>query len=179
MTDKARYPNDPNRCQATTRRGQCIKLAVEGKIYCDYHLRDQDIEDKQSLRAYMLTDPVTAGAAGRHSQVEELKSLREEIALARAMIERRLNLVENNADFLQACGTVNTYLLTLERLVTSCHKLEVNLGTLLSKGAILVIAQEVVGILMRELEGVKNHEEIVDRISGRIVEVIEEQERID
>jgi hypothetical protein len=110
---------------------------VENEIYCDYHLRDRDAEDTQSLRAYMLTDPVTAGAAGRHSQVEELKSLREEIALARAMIERRLNLVESDADFLQACGTVNTYLLTLERLISSCHKLEVNLGALLSKGAIV------------------------------------------
>jgi hypothetical protein len=126
MDKRAEQPNDPNRCQATTRSGQCTNLAIEGQIYCNYHLRNRDAEDEQSLRAYILTDPVTARAAGRHSQVEELKSLREEIALARAMIERRLNLVESNADFLQACGTVNTYLLTLERLISSCHKLEVN-----------------------------------------------------
>jgi hypothetical protein len=179
MTDKARYPNDPNRCQATTRHGQCIKLAVDGKIYCDYHSRDRDIEDKQSLRAYLLTDPVTSVIAGRHSQVEELKSLREEIILARTMIERRLNLVESDADFLQACGTVNTYLLTLERLITSCHKLEVNLGALLSKGAIVTLAQEIVGVLMEELEHVDDYEQIVDRISGRMVELIAEQERVD
>jgi hypothetical protein len=179
MTEKARYPNDPNRCQATTRHGQCIKLAVDNEIYCDYHLRDRDAEDKQSLRAYMLTDPVTAGAAGRHSQVEELKSLREEIALARAMIERRLNLVESDADFLQACGTVNTYLLTLERLISSCHKLEVNLGALLSKGAIISLAQEMVGILMDELEHIDGYEQIVDRVSNRMVELIAEQEKVD
>jgi hypothetical protein len=179
MTEKARYPNDPNRCQATTRHGQCIKLAVENEIYCDYHLRDRDAEDAQSLRAYMLTDPITSGAAGRHSQVEELKSLREEIALARAMIERRLNLVESNADFLQACGTVNTYLLTLERLITSCHKLEVNLGSLLSKGAIVSLAQEIVSILMEELSEIDDYEQIVDRISGRMIELIAAQEKID
>jgi hypothetical protein len=152
---------------------------VENEIYCDYHLRDRDAEDTQSLRAYMLTDPVTAGAAGRHSQVEELKSLREEIALARAMIERRLNLVESDADFLQACGTVNTYLLTLERLISSCHKLEVNLGALLSKGAIVSLAQEMVGILMDELEHIDGYEQIVDRVSNRMVELIAEQEKVD
>ncbi|KPK55010.1 MAG: hypothetical protein AMS22_05145 [Thiotrichales bacterium SG8_50] len=140
-------------------------------------MRDVDYENKQSLRTYLLTDPITAGAAGRHSQVEELKSLREEIALARAMIERRLNLVESNADFLQACGTVNTYLLTLERLITSCHKLEVNLGNLLSKGAILTLAQEIVGILMAELEHIDGYESIVDRISERIVAAIASQEQ--
>jgi hypothetical protein len=158
MDKRAEQPNDPNRCQATTRR-------------------NRDAEDEQSLRAYILTDPVTARAAGRHSQVEELKSLREEIALARAMIERRLNLVESNADFLQACGTVNTYLLTLERLISSCHKLEVNLGALLSKGAILALAQEIVSILMIELEHIDGYETIVDRISERIIEAVAAQEQ--
>jgi len=171
-------PNSPTRCQGTTSRGQCRREAVEGKSYCPYHLKDKDIEDKMALRTYILTDPAISGSAGRHSQVEELKSLREEIALARAMIERRLNLIESNADFLNACGTVNTYLLTLERLITSCHRLEVNLGNLLSKAAILDLAKEIVGILMSELEHVDGFEEIVDRISERIIAAIAEQEQI-
>jgi len=141
-------------------------------------MRDRDIENKLSLRAYILTNPEISEGAGRHSQVEELKSLREEIALARAMIEKRLNLVESNADFLNACGTVNTYLLTLERLITSCHRLEVNLGNLLSKAAILDLAKEIVSILMDELQEVPNYEEIVDQISERIVAVIAAQEQV-
>jgi hypothetical protein len=171
-------PNSPTRCQGTTGKGQCPREAVEGKPYCDYHLKDRDIEDKMALRAYILTDPVISGSAGRHSQVEELKSLREEIALARAMIERRLNLVESNADFLNACGTVNTYLLTLERLITSCHRLEVNLGNLLSKAAILDLAKDIVSILMDELQEVPGYEEIVDRVSERIIAAIAEQEQV-
>lgn len=122
----------------------------------------------------MLTDPVTSEAAGRHSQVEEIKSLREEIFLARAMVERRLNMVESDADFLQACGTVNTYLLTLERLVTSCHKLEVNLGALLSKGAIVALAQSIVSILMEELQHIDGYEAIIDRVSTNILAAVEE-----
>jgi hypothetical protein len=173
-----RDENSPTRCQASTQAGQCACEAVEGHPYCAYHMRDRDIEDKMALKAYILTDPVISGSAGRHSQVEELKSLREEIALARAMIERRLNLVESNADFLNACGTVNTYLLTLERLISSCHRLEVNLGNLLSKAAILDLAKDIVSILMEELQEVPGFEEIVDRISERIITAIAEQEQV-
>jgi len=121
-----------------------------------------------ALKAYILTNPDIAQAAGRHSQVEELKSLREEIALCRSLIERRLNMVENNADFLAAYGAVNSAFLTLEKLITSCHKLEVSLDSLLSRTAILAIAKEVVGILMTELVEVDGYEAIVDRIGAKI-----------
>jgi len=168
-------PNSPDRCQATTQYGQCPVQAIEGKDYCAYHLRDRDIESKMSLKAYILTNPDIAQAAGRHSQVEELKSLREEIALCRSLVERRLNMIESNADFLAAYGAINSTFLTLEKLITSCHKLEVNLGSLLSKAAILDLAKEIVGILMHELEEIEGYEAIVDRISDKIIVTIAQQ----
>ena len=130
-----------------------------------------------SLKAYLLTNTDIAGAAGRHSQVEELKSLREEIALCRSLVERRLNMIETSADFLSAIGTVNTLFLTLEKLITSCHRLEVNLGTLLSKAALLDLAKEMVEILMSELEHVDGYEELVDRIGEQIVAAIADKEQ--
>lgn len=163
--------NRPNRCQANTPYGQCSHDAVEGQSRCPYHLRDADYENRQALKAYILSNHEIAHAAGRHSTAEQLKSLREEIALCRALVERRLNMIEdgNAADFLAACGQVNTMLLTIEKLVSSCHRLETSLGTLLSKAAVLDLAQEVVGILTEELEGIDNFEEVVDRISERIL----------
>jgi len=48
---------------------------------------------------------------------EEVKSLRDEIALARMLIERRFNLIKDDADLISACGSLNTLLLTVGRLM--------------------------------------------------------------
>jgi len=161
--------NDPRRCQALTQKGQCAYQAAEGQEFCPYHLRDRDFENKQSLKAYQLTNIDIAESAGRHSQVEELKSLREEIALCRSLVERRLNMVESNADVISAVGQVNSLFVTLEKLVSSCHRLETSLGNLLSKASLLDLAKVIVEIVMDELEGLDGYETIVDRISERMV----------
>ena len=161
--------NDPHRCQANTQKGQCTHVAATDHQYCPYHLKDRDIEDKISLRAYILTNTDIAESAGRHSQVEELKSLREEIALCRSLVEQRLNMVKSDADLLAAVGQVNSLFLTLEKLISSCHRLETSLGNLLSKASLLELAKSIVEIVMDELEGVENFEEIVDNISERMV----------
>ena len=170
-------PNDPHRCIASTRSGQCAHAAILDHDKCAYHLRDRDIEDKLALKAYNLTNVDIADAAGRHSQAEELKSLREEIALCRSLVERRLNMIESNTDFLAAIGQVNTLFLTLEKLISSCHRLEVNLGNLLSKAALLDLAKEIVEILMVELVHVDGYENLVDRIGERIVASIAAKEQ--
>ncbi len=162
-------PNDPHRCEATTQAGQCAHQAIDGQNLCAYHLKDRDVEDKMSLRSYRLTDSGLAESAGRHSQVEDLKSLREEIAICRSLVERRLNTIESNADLLSAVGQVNSLFLTLEKLISSCHRLETSLGTLLSRASLLELAKGIVGIIMDELEGIDNYEEIVDKISERIL----------
>jgi len=167
--------NRPDRCQALTQYGQCTATAVEGKTLCPYHLRDRNAEDKLALRGYILANTEWSQSAVRHSQAEELKSLREEISLCRAMIERYWNTVETNTDFLAQSGKINALFLTLDKLITSCHRLEVNLGNLLSKAALLELAREIVDILMCELENIDNYEEIVDRISDRIVTAITQQ----
>jgi len=169
--------NDPHRCEATTQAGQCRHVSIEGHTKCAYHLRRLNIEDSMALRTYLLTNPDIASAAGRHSQAEEIKSLREEIALCRSLVERRLNMIENPTDFIGAIGHINTLFLTLEKLISSCHRLEVNLGTLLSKTALLDLAREIVDILMSELEHVDGFEDLVDKIGERIVAAIVDQEQ--
>lgn len=161
--------NDPLRCQATTQKGQCPHQAIDGHEFCAFHLRNRDIENQMSLRAYQLTNIDIAEAAGRHSQVEELKSLREEIALCRTLVERRLNMVKSDADMLAAVGQVNSLFLTLEKLISSCHRLETSFGNLLSKAALLDLAKGIVEIVMDELEGINNYETIVDNISERML----------
>jgi hypothetical protein len=169
-------PADPRRCQAIVHSGQCAQRAIEGYDFCDSHCKRSD--RKERLRHYLLSNPELQTRLNRQAAVEEVRSLREEIHLARVMVETRLELVEENdrGDMLAAFSTVNTYLQTIEKLVSSCHRMEVSLGTLLSKASIFALGKEVVEIVIDEIQHIEGHEVIVDKISERIVTVIAEQQ---
>jgi hypothetical protein len=110
----------------------------------------------------------------RQFGVEEVRSLREEIHLARVMIETRLDMIEpdDKGDMLSAFGSINTYLQTIEKLTSSCHKMEISLGHLLTKSSVFALGQDMVAILADELSGIDNYEEVIDRISERLIVVI-------
>ena len=164
----------PNRCQSVTENGQCLRDALEGSQYCKTHAKGKKGLDPE-MRQYLLTEAQMKASTDRHGAVEQIKSLREEVAIARSLVERRLNMIETDSDLLAACGPVNSLLLTIERLVTSCHKLEESLGDLLAKAAIPKLAQALIAVIIKELENVDDYETIVDRISEQFGAVIENQ----
>ncbi len=170
---------DPNRCQAVQSKGQCNNLSIEGSKFCEIHAKVSGAEiHEKRLRHYLLSNPELQARLNRQAAVEEVRSLREEIHLARMMVETRLDLIEDNdrGDMLAAFSNVNTYLQTIEKLVSSCHRMEVSLGNLLSKASVFTLGQEIVSALVDELQHVDGYEEIVDRVSERIVVAIAEQQ---
>lgn len=177
MLEKCLDPADPQRCQNVNGKCQCSFKAVEGSKYCDTHSKRHKPHEAR-LRHYLLSDPKLQASLDRHAAVEEVRSLREEIHLARMMVETRLNLIEDDdrGDMLAAFSNVNTYLQTIEKLVSSCHRMEVSLGNLLSKASIFSLGQEIVSILVDELQHIDGYEELIDRISEKIVVTIAEQQ---
>lgn len=169
-------PSDPHRCQATVAKGQCPNLATEGSKYCLKHTHNSN-DHENRVRHYLLSNPELQTRLNRHAAVEEVRSLREEIHLARMMVEARLDLVEegDRGEMLAAFSSVNTLLQTVEKLVSSCHRMEISLGGLLSKGSVLALGQEIVMILVDELQEIDGHEEIIDCISERVIKAIAEQ----
>jgi hypothetical protein len=164
-------PDDPRRCQHVNSLGQCHRPAIEDSGKCEQHSNKA-----ARLRSYLLTTQYLEGAPDRHVGSDELKSLREEIAITRAMVEKRLNLVTNEMEFLAAMPAVQSAMSVIEKLVTSCHNMEVKLGNLLSKAALLQVAQQIIDIIAKELDGVPNRNEIVDRIANQIVECVSKVE---
>jgi len=139
-------PADPKRCQAITSKGQCRDKAIGNGPYCNVHGGAVDAVRKERIQHYLLSNPDLAARYDRHGATEEYRNLRDEIALARTMAEKRLDAVKDNSDFLAACGAVNSYLQTIEKLVSSCHKMEISLGSMLSKASVFALGQEIVSI---------------------------------
>lgn len=150
--------------------GQCPNLAVEGEDFCAKHLRDPERLDK---KLYVLLNHRRRLRHAELSEHDALKSLKEEIAIARALLEERLNGLKSEADTIVAAASLNAHLMTIEKLVVSAHKLEQSMGALLNKPSLFNLANTIIQIILTELDGVKDYEGIIDRISAKIIEAVQ------
>ncbi len=175
MSKESGTSSRPNRCQASGNKDQCPRDAVEGNHFCNLHQGSTRKRDAAKRRMYNLTQAKKQERLGHFADHEDVKNLREEIAITRMLIEQRFNTIEDDSDLLAAVGGLNKLLITAEKLVKSSHVIEQNLGSLLAKSSVIVMGRQIVEVIVEELEGIPGYEEIVDRISERILTTILEQ----
>jgi hypothetical protein len=160
-------------CKWTTAVGPCTQPALPGEKFCERHTEGGT---QKIIKHYLLTQKWMRDPAERHLQVDELKSLREEIMIARVLVETRLNMCKSEAELVAAMPSIQGYLNTIEKVVISCHTMETKLGQMLNKSAIMSIAQKIVTMIDTNLKGISDHDAIVEKIGLEIVEIIAEQE---
>ena len=142
--------------------------------YCEAHGGNWaiDRETKNSMRNYNLTK--WRAQVAKKTDNEGIKSLRDEIAILRVVLEERLNRCSDATDLILQSGPISDMVMKIERVVTSCHKLEGSMGQLLDKQAILQFATLVIGIVSEEVADEASIEKISDRLLqaiGRMGEV--------
>lgn len=166
-------PADPRRCKRSFPHEQCWNRAEHGSEFCAAH-GGRSTAEAENRRMYFLAEAQNRSRLAHFAEHDDIKSLREEIALTRMLIERRWNLIKNgsDSDLLQHSAPINNLLLTVERLVKSCHAIEQDLGNLLARDAVLRLGQLMCQIVIEELDGIEGYEEIIDRITERLVTTI-------
>jgi len=164
-------PADPRRCKHSFPHEQCWNEAPEPGKNCTAH-GGRDMIEENEKRLYQLAEVDDRAKLAHFSTHERIKSLREEIGLVRLLIEKRMNLIKNEADLLAACGPLNSMFLTLEKLIKSCHSLEQSLGELLTRDTVVRLGQTLCNIVIEELQGMEGHEEVIDRIVERLFPTI-------
>lgn len=162
-------PDDPRRCQGTTSLGQCQQVALDGAHLCAMHGGKQVInkQAKESMNNYRLTQyrATIQEKAGSSS----IKSLRDEIGILRLLIEERLNLCKTPAELILASGQIGDLVIKVEKLVTSCHRIEDSMGQLLDKSTLVQFADRVVQIIADNIKD----SVIIEKVSNSIVDALE------
>jgi len=119
-------------------------------------------------RSYLLTDPRFQTRMAELGTADEIKSLRDEVAIARMLIEERLNKIKTDQDLFTATGAINSLLLTVEKLVSRSHILEQNLGQLYHRSTVVQLMQAVVEVIDDEVRPLSGGVKAIDRIVKRI-----------
>lgn len=162
-------PDDERRCQAVIAGKQCGRVSMESTDRCKRHGGNSDF----NRQMYIINNQEAKDRFIRLNSHSELGSLSNEIAMARSLLEERFNAIGTSpAQLALNVGPLNQLLLTIERLVKSSHTLKFNLGEVIGREALLSLAKITSDVLLDELQGIDNYEEIVDRVSTRLFEAI-------
>ena len=135
------------RCQGATAHGQCLNRVVPGSEFCIVHgggnaIRKQKLDSKRIYMLEKFQDQVH-----RHSDHQELKSLREEIAILRMMLETQLNACEDATDLMLKSSGIRSLVSEIEKLVRSCDRLEQTSGSMLDAQQAVSWMNEIAGIM--------------------------------
>lgn len=171
---KVTDPADPHRCQAMAgAQGQCMNMAVQAEDgdygeFCMAHGGNRYINKKNddAIRNYRLDK--FKSRLNRHASSDGLKSLRDEIAILRMIMEERLNSCRDATDLVLNSGAISDLVIKIDKVVSSCHKLEGSMGQLLDKSAILQFASEIIDIVGDEVTS----EEMIESIGDRIMKAV-------
>lgn len=171
--ERVPYPEHPNRCTQVHDRGQCLNMAVEGGTKCLAHGGHKELEAlrNKSLRLFRLGQ--WQGRADAFTDHPNIKSLREEISILRILLEERFVRCKSEMDLILQSGPISDLILKIEKVVTSCHKLEASMGEHIEKAQLLIFASEVVKIIS-DLLG--DDQEKLDAISFKILDLVNQKE---
>ena len=176
ISEKIVPEDDPNRCQGSYPGGQCRFGAVENDIYCEGCGGKNSLILVEKTQYQLSNTKYRTRLAQLNSQGSDIKSLREEIALIKLMVEQRFNMIKTDTDFIAACGPINQMLLTAERLVKTANQIENDLGLVLGKEVLFKLAEQWIDLIIREItphvaEDVFGG--VVDRVSEGIIGLVE------
>jgi hypothetical protein len=132
--------------------------------------KGQNIVNNAAIRNYRLQR--WRQRVGEMADSSSVKSLREEIGILRVVLEEMLNQCTDTTELLLYSHRISDLVMKVEKLVTSCDKLENRLGLLLSKDAVLQLATTYVQIINNHV----TDPEVIESISTEMLEVTEKIE---
>jgi hypothetical protein len=187
--ERVEHPDDPHRCQAVGGQGQCPFKGIidaHGKrtSYCPRHtsgtsnptvrpgIAGSGTDLLRNYRFSMKFQPRIDELANN----EKIKSLREEIALVRMVMETVVNRCKDEYDLCLEADRIQKLAEQLNKLVQACHKIEESTGQLLDKTVVINIGSMMVGILEKyvpdksilDVVGAEIYEAITKSSSGQI-----------
>jgi hypothetical protein len=105
----------------------------------------------------------------RHGTPEAIKNLTEEIAILKMVLEELLESCKTSTELVMNQGPISNLVNNIANVINSFDKMQVRMGAMLNKTAIMNIAVTIVGILTQEL---KDNPELLAKVSERIYQAV-------
>ncbi len=156
-------------CSGIQNSGQpCTNKAIPGVPNCAMCGGNKQLEKKknENLRTYRLAK--FQARAFEMAESPRAKSLADEVGILRMLLEEQLKNCKTPLEMLSHVHSISDLALKIEKLVTSCHRLDKSLHNYLDKNQIIQLGAEIVQIVSKHAE-----EEVVEKICTDLEAVIE------
>ena len=100
----------------------------------------------------------------------ECNTLKNEVGILRLALEEILNKCTDSNHLLLYSQKISDLAVKIEKLISSSHRIEKSLGTLLDKSAALSFAGEVINIISQFIDD----PEVIDSVSNGIIDALVE-----
>jgi hypothetical protein len=172
-----------SQCEYISSFGQCKKDAVNESHYCAEHSHSPKVK-ATTIGQYHLACKMLGDAPYRHADTNHLKSLVGEIAVLKSLFEKRVNMIDSEVELQVSIPTLKDLAERIEKLVSSAHAMDVKLGNLLSKGALIALSQEIISAIEKNIRpfadklGTETIDIAIEKIGESIINAIASQENI-
>lgn len=178
------FAEDPNRCQGVGPSGQCEFRAEPGRKYCRLHGGSANTGSllKSAKQTFYELDETEylkkfSARANMMGYSHDSRSLRSEIGILRATLERLLKNIEDDEGLQFRSGELIALSGKIESLEKTSLMLEKELGQLMSLEEAKQLAGELLEVLFRELDALKEKEDLrIERGKALIERLILEDE---
>lgn len=139
-----------NRCQHSKIVNQCRFGAVEGQIYCEYHvaLHIPAFRKQSRLKKYKLLQHYTRIEEMVSSP--EIKNLTEEIGILQYTLETLMNQCHTPWDLQINQSKIESLVEKIQKTMLVGHKLQTLTGQVMDKQTLSILMDEVVRIITEE-----------------------------
>lgn len=138
--------DDPTCCQGLGPQGPCNIQAVPGQKFCRMHFGiGNKIAEQKATRNYLLNR--YQHRVNDFADNDQIKSLREEIGILRMLLEQTINKCQNDTELLLYSNKIADLVVKIEKLVASCHKLELATGQLIDKATMMFLGDVIIQII--------------------------------
>lgn len=162
-------PDDPRCCQGVNKNGACNIVAVPGQKFCRMHFGIGNKQaEKTAMKNYQLG--VYQNRVNQLADNDAVKSLREEIGILRMLMEKTLIQCRSESELLLYSSKISDLAMKIEKVVASCHKLEMSTGMLLDKSTVMMLGDVIIQII-GEVCPADKIQGVSERILKSIVEV--------
>lgn len=155
--------------------GPCENKKLDGVNYCAKCGGGKALADKEkrSLSAYRLAK--FQDRVSRFSDHSGIKGLRDEIGILRMVMEERLNQINTPLELLTHTHTISDLAVKIEKLVTSCHKLEKSMDTFLDANQVMQLGLEIVQIITTHVDDPKAIENISNDLAKTLERIFKDE----
>ena len=159
--------DDPHRCQSSGGNGQCPYRALPESQYCQRH-SGFGPAGRELAKTNMYRLQVWQSRLAEFAEHDNVKSLRDEIGILRLVLEETMNKCRDTTSLLLYSNKISDLCLRIEKLVSSCNRLEMKMGMLLDKASALNLAGQIVEIIALHVSDPK----VIDAISSGIIDAL-------